>query len=79
MRVVKLRAKRGRQAASNELKVGQRVRISRAGEDGMNIMASSARTGVVMPPQSAYPGSISVLRDGSKSPLCYHASYWEPI
>jgi hypothetical protein len=58
--------------------VGQRVRISGHGLESMILMPRSSRTGTIASPQQHYPGSISVLRDGAKTPLSYHPSYWEP-
>jgi hypothetical protein len=57
--------------------VGQRVKLSVVGRDSLRIMPHHATEGTIVKAPSSYPDSIAVIRDGSKRPLHYHASYWE--
>lgn len=58
---------------------GSRVRLSKAGIEGMSLMPGFPKTGTVSKSPACYPDSVSVIRDGSKTALHYHTSYWEPI
>lgn len=58
--------------------VGQRVKLSQIGRDSILVMPHHSPLGVISKPIAAYPDSIAVVRDGSKTPLAYHVSYWEP-
>jgi hypothetical protein len=59
--------------------VGQRVKLSSIGRDSLKQMPQFATTGVIAKPAKSYPDAISVIRDGAKTPLQYHKSYWVPM
>jgi hypothetical protein len=59
--------------------VGQRVRLSSIGRGSLLVMPHHSPVGTISNSMASYPDSISVLRDGSKTPLAYHKSYWEPV
>ena len=58
--------------------IGQLVKLSSVGRDSLRIMPHHKTTGSVAKPMESYPDSVAVVRDGSKTPLAYHSSYWEP-
>ena len=72
MSPVKLRSPRVRRFI-----VGQRVRLSLDGQESLKQMPQFSMTGTITKPAACYPDAISVIRDGSRTPLQYHKSYWE--
>jgi hypothetical protein len=70
--------------AMEKFKIGQRVRMTREGQDKFldNFKPKRRYARVTGFPSSAFAQDpsllVSVVRDGERSPRIYHMDFWEP-